>query len=56
MNLCKNCKYLWKRSNKFYCTHSSIENVSYSKSKKECKAFEEGTNVRYWRAKSNKYR
>ena len=56
MTLCKNCVHLWKRCNKFYCTYSFTENVSYSKNKKECKAYEEGKNVRYWRAKSNKYR
>ena len=57
MTLCKNCIYLWKRCNKFYCTHSSIENVSYSKTKKECKAFKEGNNVRnYYSKMSKKYK
>ena len=59
MTICNKCVHLWKRSNKFYCTLSSFPanyNVAYSKSKKECKCFEKGENVRQFFSKSNKYR
>jgi len=54
MTICNNCKHLWKRCSKLYC--NNITNTAYSKSKKECKYFEEGKNVRHYYSKSNKYK
>lgn len=52
--ICNNCKYLWQQSGKWYC----IKNASggknkYSKTKKQCDDFIEGTNIKNWLGKSN---
>lgn len=61
MTICKKCKWLWGYNKKYFCNASGDGkfgegNTAFSKNKKECKYYEEGRNVRYWKSKSNKYR
>ena len=56
-SICNKCKHLWSREGTYYCTWNGLFNVRYTKTKKGCRYFEEGENVKkyikqgWWRRK-----
>ena len=55
-SLCDTCLHRWSSGGKYYCTISHFERCQYSPNKKECHAYENGKNDKYWRGKDGKNR
>lgn len=55
-SLCDTCLHRWSSGGKYYCTISQFERCQYSPNKKECHAYKNGKNDKYWRGKDGKNR